>query len=124
MRKQVFTAFAVEDKAKRDHLVYQAGLDHSPFDFVDMSVHQPWDEKWKTNCRARIKGCHGLVGLISKSTATATGQLWEIQCAYDEGIPVMLMWVNDDRPSIPKALEGKRINIWNWPNLKSFIEKL
>ena len=55
MSKRVFIAFAIEDKAKRDHLVYQAKLDNSPFEFVDMSVKEPWDEKWKTNCRERIK---------------------------------------------------------------------
>jgi hypothetical protein len=124
MSKRIFIAFAVEDKAKRDHLVYQAGLDHSPFEFTDMSVQEPFDEKWKTNCRARIKGCHGCVALISKNTAKADGELWEIQCAYDEKIPTMLMWINDERPSLPASLSGKRINIWSWDNLKTFIGNL
>jgi hypothetical protein len=124
MAKRVFISFAIEDASKRDHLVYQARLENSPFEFVDMSVKQPWDEKWKTNCRTRIKGCNGVVGLISSNTPKADGQLWEIQCAYDEGIPVMLMWVNDDRPSLPTSLSGKRINVWSWANLKAFIDKI
>ena len=65
MGKRVFTAFAVEDKTLRDFLVGQARLDKSPFEFIDMSAKEPWDEKWKTNCRTRIRGCDGLVALIS-----------------------------------------------------------
>lgn len=124
MSKRVFIAFAVEDRSSRDLLVGQAKLDKSPFEFVDMSVKQPWDTNWKTNCRARVKSCDGVVGLISKNTAKADGQLWEIGCAYDERIPIMLMWISDERPSLPALLRDKRINVWSWPNLKSFIEKI
>src|SRR6266481_785630 len=99
--KRVFIAFAIEDAKYRTFLSAQAKNDKSPFEFVDMSAKEPWDEKWKTNCCARIKGCDGLIALISKNTPDAAGQLWEIQCGYDEGVPVMLMWVNDDRPKLP-----------------------
>ncbi|WP_027528688.1 TIR domain-containing protein [Bradyrhizobium sp. Ec3.3] len=124
MGKRVFVAFAIEDKTYRDLLSGQAKLDKSPFEFIDMSAKQPWDEKWKTNCRARIKGCDGVVALISKNTPKATGQLWEIECAYGESKPTMLMWVNDQRPGLPALIKDKRINVWSWANLKSFIEKL
>ncbi len=124
MAKRVFMSFAVEDVTYRNFLVGQAKLNKSPFEFVDMSVKQPWDEKWKTNCRIKIKGCDGMVALISKYTAKADGELWEIQCAYDEGVPVMLMWVNGERPTLPALIKDKRINVWSWANLKTFIEKL
>ena len=82
--KRIFIAFAVEDKTYRDFLVGQSKLKKSPFDFNDFSVKEPWDAKWKTNCRSRIKGCDGVIALISKNTAKADGQLWEIQCAYEK----------------------------------------
>lgn len=122
--KRVFIAFAIEDKAYRDFLVGQAKLEKSTFEFTDMSVKEPWDTKWKTNCRTRIKGCDGLIALISKNTAKSDGELWEIACAYEEEIPVMLMWVDDNRPTLPASLKGKLINVWNWDNLKKFIGKL
>jgi hypothetical protein len=124
MAKRIFIAFAVEDTKYRDFLVAQAKLEKSPFEFTDLSVQEPWDEKWKTNCRTRVKGCDGLIALISKNTKNADGQLWEIQCAYEEGVPVMLMWINDERPGLPALLKDKRINIWSWPNLETFIDKL
>ena len=51
-----FFSFAVEDKQLRDLLKDQAKNKHCPFEFVDMSVKEPWDRQWKTNCRSRIKG--------------------------------------------------------------------
>ena len=80
-KKRVFIAFAVEDKTYRDFLVGQAKHAKTPFDFVDMSVKEPWDAQWKTNCRTRVKGCDGVIALISKHTANADGELWEIKCA-------------------------------------------
>ena len=122
--KRVFIAFAIEDERYRDFLVAQGKNAKSPFDFTDMSVKSPWESQWKTNCRSRVKGCHGMVALISKNTAKAEGQLWEIQCAYEEGVPVMLMWINDERPALPRMLQGKLINVWSWPNLSNFITNL
>jgi len=121
---RVFISFAIEDKQYRTFLVAQAGNEKSPFEFVDMSVKQVWDEKWKTNCRTRVKGCDGVIALISKNTANADGQLWEIKCAYEEGVPTMLMWINADRPALPALIKDKRINIWSWENIKAFINKL
>ncbi len=122
--KRVFIALAVEDEQFHTYLAAQVRLDKSPFEFVDMSVKEPWDEKWKTNCRTRVKGCDGVFALISKNIKNAEGQLWEIQCAYEEGIPVMLMWINNERPALPALLKDKRINTWNWKNLKNFIDNL
>ena len=122
--KRVFIAFAIEDEKYRNFLSAQAKLDKSPFEFVDMSAKEPWDEKWKTNCRARVKGCNGVIALISKHTKNAEGQLWEIQCVYNEGVPIMLMWINDERPVLPALIKDKRINLWSWENLKTFINGL
>ncbi len=124
MSKRIFTAFAIEDKSYRDLVVGQAKLERSPFEFTDMSVKEPWSEAWKTRCRTRMRGCDGIVALISKNTGAAAGQLWEIQCAYDENKPLLLMWINDERPALPDLLKGKRINVWSWDNLKTFISKL
>ena len=122
--KRIFIAFAIEDEKYRNFLSAQAKLEKSPFEFTDMSVKEPWDEKWKANCRTRVKGCDGMIALISKNTLQADGALWEIQCAFDENKPVMLMWINDERPTLPSLLKNKRINVWSWENLKTFIEGL
>jgi len=124
MRK-VFIAFAIEDKFARDNLVYQAKQEHTPFEFLDMSVQEPFTEAWKTQCRARIKECDGVVAFISKNTPKATGACWEIACANSEGIPVRGFWVHKDDPCCrPTELGSARVDYWTWDNVKNFINSL
>ena len=94
--KRIFISFAKEDSNLRDLLVGQARNNNSPFEFVDMSVKQAWDSAWKTNCRRKIKGCDGVIALITKNTKNADGELWEIKCAKEEGIPCLGIWGNDN----------------------------
>lgn len=122
---RIFTSFAIEDANLRTMLIGQGRNKKTPFEFVDMSVKEPWDNAWKTNCRTKLKGCDGVIGIITNNSPKATGQLWELQCAYDEGIPVLLIYGNADRPSnLPDPVKGRRINLWTWDNISAFLDKL
>lgn len=124
--KRIFISFAMEDKWARDYLVGQAKNENSPFEFVDMSVKEPWDNEWKTRCRTRIKGCHGVIAMVSTNTARANGQLWELKCAKEEGIRTRGIYTStDNRPvRLPVELDGIRVVGWSWDNIKNFIESL
>ena len=123
--KRIFISFAIEDQFSRNNLVFQAKSNNAPFEFVDMSVKQAWDSSWKTNCRARIKGCDGVIAMISDNTYAADGARWEIQCAYDEGIPVFPIYIHDSGVRrVPSELAGKKIYHWTWANVKAFIDRL
>ncbi len=124
MKKRIFIAFAIEDVRSRDFLVGQAKNDNSPFEFVDMSVKQPWETDWESKCRARIKGCDGVIALISNHTPLAAGQLFEIRAAEEERVPMMLMYSSNDRPLLPPSLRGRLIKVWSWENIKSFVNKI
>lgn len=123
--KSIFIGFAIEDAFARDNLVYQAKQNHTPFEFIDMSVKQPWDSSWKTKCRERIRGCDGFIGFISDNTYNADGALWEIRCAYEEGIPVRLIYIHDEGVKRkPAEIEGKVIYHWTWENIVNFLKSL
>ena len=126
MAKRVFISFAVEDKTLRALLAGQAKNNRSPFEFVDMSVKQPWDSAWKTKCRTKIKRCDGMLILVTKKTKNAGGQLWEVSCAKQENIPRRGIWGStDDRPAtLPKELNGVRVVNWTWDNIKNWIDSL
>lgn len=126
MAKRIFISFAIEDASLRDLLVGQGRNEKTPFEFVDMSVKQPWDSAWKTNCRTKIKGCDGMIIIVTKNTKNATGQLWEIGCAKEEGVPRRGIWGHsDDKPeSLPTELDGVKIVYWTWDNIKSFLDTL
>lgn len=122
---RVFISFAIEDANLRSFLVGQGRNKKTPFSFVDMSVKEPWDSEWKTKCRTKIRGCDGVIGIITNNTSKATGQLWELSCAYEEGLPVLLIYGNDDRPSnLPEPVKGKRILLWTWDTIAAFMDKL
>lgn len=125
MPKRIFISFAVEDVRSRDFLVQQAKDDRSPFEFVDMSVKKPWDDSWKTQCRARIKGCDGMIALLSKNTAKADGAIWEMKCAVEENVAVLPVHIyKDDKGPVPSVL-GKTPDIeWGWNGIKAFIDSL
>ena len=126
MAQRIFISFAIEDKVFRDFLVGQARNARSPFTFVDMSVKEPWSEKWKTQCRTRIKGCDGVIALVSKNTLRADGQLWEVRCAKEEGVPIRGIYTStDSRPArLPEEFSGIMVMNWTWSNISGFVESL
>ncbi len=119
--KRIFVAFAIEDEVTKNLFTGQAKNELVPYDFTDMSVKQPWDNEWKTNCRRRIKGCDGMIVLLSKNLKNASGALWEIKCAKEEGVPILGIYIKggsiNDKPV---ELSGVICKEWTWPNVKSF----
>ena len=123
--KKIFVSFDVDDRFARDDLVHQAQKHGAPFEFLDIPVKNPWDFSWKAKCHERIKGCHGVIALVSDNTFDAGGARWEIQCAYEERVPVLLLYVDGHGASrIPPELRGKKIYHRTWNNVKQFIDRL
>lgn len=120
-KKVVFIAFAIEDERQRDFLKGQSLNTKSPFEYVDMSVKQPYDKDWKERVRTRIRRSDGVIVLVSKNSLTSTGQKWEIECAKEEGKKIRGIWAySDDRTN----LVGVNTKVWTWDNIKDFIDSL
>lgn len=124
-KSKIFISFAIEDEISRDNLVKQAKLERSPFEFIDMSVKEPWNnDEWKRKCRTKIKRCDGMIVLLSKNTWHSSGARWEITCAKEEGVPVIGMHIRkNDKGAIPPELKGKKVIEWTWNNLAESIKK-
>lgn len=123
---RVFIAFAMEDKWARDRLVGQATNQRTPFEWTDMSVKQPWETDWRNRCLTRIRGCDGMIAFVTKNTANANGQLFEIKTARAEQLPLIGMYATqDNRPySLPLELHNVSIKDWTWPNISAFLNRL
>lgn len=123
--KRIFISFAIEDEAHRNLLKGQSQHTRSPFSYVDMSAKKAWDSQWKTNCRTRIRGCDGVIALISKRTRNADGAKWEMQCANQEGIPMIGIHIHkNDKGEIPLELRGKKVSEWSDVAIANFIDSL
>lgn len=124
--KRIFISFAIENENLRDFLRGQSRNTNSPFEFVDMSVKQPWDSQWKTKCRTRIRGCDGMISIITRNTKKADGQIWEMNCATDEGIPLLAIYGNKDHigATIPNECAHLPVVDWNWEKISAWIKQL
>lgn len=123
--KRVFTSFAIEDVRLRDLFIGQARHEKVPYELVDMSVKKPWDTEWKTNCRTRIRGCNGVVVLITKNLKNAEGALWEIRCAKEENKPILGVYIGDSTIlDSPDELNGVKKVSWTWANIAEFVNNL
>lgn len=119
--KVLFVAFAIEDKRQRDFLKGQSLHPRAPYEFIDMSVKEPYDKNWKDRVRTRIKRSNGVIVLVSENSSTSSGQKWEIQCAREEEKPIRGIWAyKDDRTNI----DGVATYVWNDSNISSFIDSL
>lgn len=120
-KKVVFIAFAIEDETQRDFLKGQSLHPRAPFEFIDISVKQPYDKDWKDRVRTRIKRSDGVIVLVSKNSAKSSGQQWEIECAKEEKKRIRGIYAySDDRSTI----DGVNTFVWNDKNISDFIDSL
>ncbi|MFA5954357.1 MAG: TIR domain-containing protein [Patescibacteria group bacterium] len=120
-KKTIFVAFAIEDERQRDFLKGQSLNTDSPFEYVDMSVKEPYDSDWKERVRTRIRRSDGVIALISRNSLSSSGQKWEIECAREEKKKILGIWVyKDDRTN----LVGVNTVVWTWEAIKNFINNL
>lgn len=119
--KVVFVAFAIEDERQRDFLKGQSLSPRAPYEFIDMSVKEAYENDWQEKVRTRIKRSHGVIVLVSENSLTSTGQKWEITCAKEEGKPVRGIWAySNDRTT----LAGVSTLAWSDKNISDFIDSL
>lgn len=120
-KKTIFVAFAIEDVSIRDLIKGQSLHTNSPFEYIDMSVTEPYDEEWKKRVRTRILRSRGVLAIVSKNSLKSSGQRWEVQCAKDEGVNLRGIWgYTDDRTE----LVGVKTMVWTWKNIADWIDSL
>lgn len=120
-KKTIFVAFAIEDERQRDFLKGQSLHPRAPYEFIDMSVKEPYDKDWKDRVRTRIKRSDGVIVLVSENSLTSSGQKWETGCAQEEGKPIRGIYAyKEDRTNIG----GFIIFPWSDKNITDFIDSL
>lgn len=120
-KKVVFVAFAIEDARIRDMIKGQSLHTDSPFEYVDMSVKEAYDDEWKKKVRTRILRSDGVLVIVSKNSLNSSGQKWEIQCAKEEKKKIRGIWAyKEDRTD----LAGVKTMLWTWDNIAAWIDDL
>lgn len=74
--------------------------------------------------RARIRGCHGVIALLSKNSLAADGEKWEIKCSVEEKKPLLGLWIYKDDKSKPPEMGNAKCVTWTWDGIAEFINSL
>lgn len=120
-KKTIFIAFAIKDEKIRNMIKGQSLNTKSPFEYIDMSVKEAYDEEWKKKVRTRILRSDGVLVIVSKNSLNSSGQKWEIKCAKEEKKKIRGIWAyKDDRTN----LEGVKTMVWSWDNISNWIDSL
>lgn len=121
---RAFISFQMEDRWSRDFLVQHSRDKDTSIDFIDYSVHDPFDEKWTTNCRARIAQTKGTIVMIGAGTAKAEAVLWEIVETSRQGHPMFGIQISSGKTHpIPAGLPASRIIHWDFDEIVNELKR-
>lgn len=121
--RNVFVSFDVDDEAQVRLLTYQARDDKFKFSFRDYSVKVPFDEKWKSQVREKLRLVSAVIVAIGENTHASGAVGWEIKEAYDQSKTVLCVRLYRDKShKIPPAIR-RDTKIVNW-NAEEIAEAL
>jgi len=119
---RAFLSFMVEDSWARDFLVQQAKDRRNVIAFVDYSLHEPFDEKWKSNCRDRVAQTKGTIVLIGQRTSTSEAVKWEIAETARQDHYLFGIQINRDRTwPIPAGVPAKSVIRWDFDQVIAWL---
>lgn len=112
----------MEDKWARDFLVQQAKDTKNDIAFYDYSVKDPFDSKWKTECKRRIGLTKGTIVLIGPTTHTSDAVLWEIAETNLQDHYIFGIQTNRDKTyTIPAGLPISNVIRWNFDHIIKWL---
>ena len=123
-RKRVFISFDYDnDRDLPGNLVAQARESASPFAFVDLSVKEPIDTKWRQEVRKKIRKCDFVIVMCGRHTHQAPGVAAELAIAREVGTPYFLLHGRSGKTCTrPKnALRDDSIHPWKWARLEKLF---
>src|SRR5262249_49125101 len=113
---RAFVSFRVKDRWARDFLAQHARDKRIPFEFLDYSIKEPFESRWKANAQARIAQTNGTIVLIGPSTARAAAVLWEIAETLRQGHALFGIQINKGKThGIPTGIS--RVVRWNFQDI-------
>lgn len=121
---RAFISFQMEDRWSRDFLIQHARDKDTSIDFTDYSVHEPFDEKWKTNCRARIAQSKGTIVMVGPESAKSDAVLWEIAESNRQGHPIFGIQINSgETHPVPGGLPSTKVIRWEFEQIVAELRR-
>ena len=116
----------MDDKYAKELLGMQAKSDKFDLEFINYAIDEPFDEKWKSQCKERISMVSTVIVLIGPETHQREAVLWEINEAYNQGKKVIGVRIHkEENHRIPQPLidNGAKIINWDLENISKELNK-
>ncbi|HEC52149.1 hypothetical protein LCGC14_0179980 [marine sediment metagenome] len=122
-KPRAFISFEMEDKWARDFLVQHAKDKKNDIEFYDFSVKDPFDSKWKTECKKRIAMTKGTIVLIGPTTHKSEAVLWEIAESNRQEHYIFGIQISKDKTyTIPAGLPSKNVIRWDFSQMVDWLK--
>lgn len=123
-KPRAFISFQMEDKWARDFLKEHAKNKNNEIEFYDYSVKDPFETKWKTECRKRIAMTRGTIVLIGRDTWTSKAVEWEIAETLRQDHHIFGIQINSTSTHIiPTGLSSSDVIRWNFDQIVERLSK-
>ena len=121
---RAFISFQMEDQWARGFLAQHAHSKNNQIEFLDYSVKEPFESKWKTNCKVRILATRGTIVLIGKTTYQSDAVTWEIEETKRQGHGLFGIKIyRDEICPMPTALQGYPVINWDFDAIVGELNK-
>ena len=115
MTKRVFISFHMDDQHAKELLIQQAKSDKFDLDFTNYALDEPFDEKWKTQCKDKISKTSVTICLIGEKTSDREAVNWELETSYELGKKVFGIRIYKDKGHIiPRPIRDNNSKVINW----------
>jgi hypothetical protein len=113
----------MEDRWARDFLIGHMKSKLNAIAFTDYSLHEPFDEAWKTHCRARIARTKGTIVLVGPHTFQSEAVVWEIEETIRKDHPVFGIQIHRDLTHRkPRSLPAANVIRWEWAKITRWLD--
>ena len=120
---RAFISFEMEDRWARGFLVEQAKSKKNDIAFYDYSVKEPFESKWKTECKKRIAATKGTIVLIGATTWRSEAVLWEIAETRRQGHAMFGIQINREQTHVvPEGLSSQHVIRWNFEQIIAWLK--
>jgi hypothetical protein len=119
---RAFISFQMEDRWARDFIVQHARDKRNDIAFLDYSVQNPFDSKWKTECARRISLTRGTIVLVGPTTWQSEAVQWEIAETIRQDHYMFGIQINRDRTHlIPAGLPSQNVIRWDFTQITQWL---
>ena len=114
----------MEDRWARDFLRKHARDNQIDFEFLDYSVKEPFESRWKSNVRERLARTRGTIVLVGPTTWRSDAVKWEIDETIRQGHPLFGIQIHTDSTHrVPRGLPTSRVIKWDFRTIRKELAR-